>query len=107
MRKLLLAAVTVAALSPVATLAQTAAAPAAAPASAPAADCAMMLSPDTMMGKTVDEVKAKLTAMGYEIKKAEGEDDKIEVYFVKDKAMGEVYVSPETGMITKMSYETE
>ena len=30
------------------------------------------------------------------------EDGNIEVYFVKDGKMGEVYVNPETGAITKL-----
>ena len=30
------------------------------------------------------------------------EDGKIEVYFVRDGKMGEVYVSPETGAVTKL-----
>lgn len=65
------------------------------------------LSTGAVLGKSLEEVEASLKTLGYEIKKGEAEDDKIEVYFTKDTAMGEVYVSPETGMITKMSYETE
>ncbi|WP_339769365.1 PepSY domain-containing protein [uncultured Pseudosulfitobacter sp.] len=60
------------------------------------------LTADTMLGKTMDEVKATLTDMGYEVRKAEMEDGNIEVYFVKDGKMGEVYVNPETGAITKL-----
>lgn len=60
------------------------------------------LSTDTVLGTTMEQVTANLTEMGYEVRKAEMEDGKIEVYFVKDKIMGEVYVSPETGKITKL-----
>lgn len=57
---------------------------------------------NTVLGTTMDEVTSNLTEMGYEVRKAEMEDGKIEVYFIKDKTMGEVYVSPETGKITKL-----
>jgi hypothetical protein len=40
--------------------------------------------------------------MGYEVRKAEMEDGKIEVYFVRDGQMGEVYVNPQTGAVTKL-----
>lgn len=65
------------------------------------------LTEDTVLGTTETEVTDALKAMGYDIRKAEQEDDKIEVYFVKDAIMAEVYVSPETGKITKMSCEGE
>ena len=57
---------------------------------------------DSTLGKTMEEVKASLTAMGYEVRKAEMEDGKIEVYFVREGKMGELYVSPETGAVTKL-----
>ena len=52
---------------------------------------------DSILGTTLQEVQASLTAMGYEVRKAEMEDGKIEVYFVRDG-----YVSPETGAVTKL-----
>ena len=60
------------------------------------------LSSDTTLGTTLEQVQANLTEMGYEVRKAEMEDGKIEVYFVKDGKMGEVYVNPETGKIAKL-----
>ncbi len=60
------------------------------------------LSKGTVLGTTMDEVQTSLTERGYEVRKAEMEDGKIEVYFVKDGEMGEVYVSPETGQIIKL-----
>lgn len=60
------------------------------------------LSTDTVLGTTMEQVTSNLTEMGYEVRKAEMEEGKIEVYFVKDKTMGEVYVSPETGKIIKL-----
>lgn len=60
------------------------------------------LSKDTVLGTTISEVQTTLTDMGYEIRKSELEDGKIEVYFVKGDKMGEVYVSTVTGKITKL-----
>ncbi len=60
------------------------------------------LSTGTVLGTTMDEVQTSLTERGYEVRKAEMEEGKIEVYFVKDGEMGEVYVSPETGQIIKL-----
>ena len=56
---------------------------------------------DSILGTTMEEVQASLTAMGYEVRKAEMEDGKIEVYFVRDGQMGEGYVNPQTGAVTK------
>ena len=64
------------------------------------------LSMDTMLGTTMEEVQAKLIEMGYEVRKAETEDGKIEVYFVKDGKMGEVYVNSESGQITKLDVKS-
>lgn len=60
------------------------------------------LSKDIVLGTTISEVQRTLTDMGYEIRKSELEDGKIEVYFVKGDKMGEVYVSTVTGKITKL-----
>lgn len=60
------------------------------------------VSMDSILGTTMEEVQASLTAMGYEVRKAEMEDGKIEVYFVRDGQMGEVYVNPQTGAVTKL-----
>jgi hypothetical protein len=61
---------------------------------------------DSVLGTTMEEVQASLTAMGYEVRKAEMEDGKIEVYFVRDGKMGEVYVSPQTGAVTKLEIKS-
>jgi hypothetical protein len=60
------------------------------------------LGTDTVLGTSMDEVRASLTEMGYEIRKAEMEDGRIEVYFVKDGKMGEAYVDVQTGKIVKV-----
>ncbi|MGR3322929.1 MAG: PepSY domain-containing protein [Pseudooceanicola sp.] len=57
---------------------------------------------NSVLGTTLEAVQASLTAMGYEVRKAEMEDGKIEVYFVRDRQMGEVYVNPTTGAVTKL-----
>lgn len=61
---------------------------------------------DSILGTTMEEVQASLTDMGYEVRKAEMEDGKIEVYFVRDGQMGEVYVSPATGAVTKLEIKS-
>ena len=63
------------------------------------------LAVDMEIGKTMDDVKAKMTEMGYEVRKAQMEDGDIEVYVVKDNKMAEVYVSQSTGKITKIKGE--
>lgn len=57
---------------------------------------------DTELGTTEDAVKTKLAEMGYEVRKMDMEDGMIEAYAVKGDEMLEVYVSPETGKVTKM-----
>ena len=57
---------------------------------------------ESMLGTTMEDVQASLTEMGYEVRKAEMEDDKIEVYFVRDGQMGEVYVDARTGAVTEL-----
>ena len=58
---------------------------------------------DSVLGTTMQEVQDALAAMGYEIRKSEMEDGLIEVYFVRDGQMGEVYVDPATGAVVKLS----
>lgn len=60
---------------------------------------------DSVLGTTIEEVKASLTRMGYEVRKTGMEDGEIEVYFVRDGQMGEVYVNPETGVVSKLDIE--
>lgn len=57
---------------------------------------------DSVLGTSMDEVKASLTEMGYDVRKAEMEDGNIEVYFVRDGQRGEVYVDPQTGKVVKL-----
>lgn len=61
---------------------------------------------ESNLGTTMEEVQASLTAMGYEVRKAEMEDGKIEVYFVRDGQMGEVYVNPQTGAVIKLEVKS-
>ena len=60
------------------------------------------LTTDTFLGTTVPEVQAHLATMGYQVRKSEMEDGKIEVYLVKGNSIGEVYVSTATGRVTKL-----
>ncbi|WP_171060648.1 PepSY domain-containing protein [Poseidonocella sp. HB161398] len=61
------------------------------------------LAQGTALGHTEDEVRASLVSMGYEVRKIEDEDGKIEAYVVKDKSMGEVYVDPASGQVARLS----
>ena len=54
------------------------------------------------VGKTMDEVKASLTGMGYEVRKVEMEDGKIEAYAVMGEKLSEIYVDTATGMVTEI-----
>ena len=63
---------------------------------------AATLSMDTILGTTVEAVTATLTDMGYKVRKTEMEDGKIEVYFVGNDQMGEVYVDTQTGKPVKL-----
>lgn len=56
----------------------------------------------SMLGHNMDEVKTRLAQMGYEVRKGEMEDGKIEVYVVKDGKTAEVYVDAATGTVAKL-----
>lgn len=60
---------------------------------------------DTQLGMSEEEVQTTLTGMGYEVRKMDMEDGMIEAYAVKGDEMLEVYVSPETGKVTKIGEE--
>lgn len=60
------------------------------------------LALDTVLGTTQAEVRTNLTNLGYDVRKSEMEEGKIEVYFVKDNKMGEAYISISTGKIIKL-----
>ena len=63
---------------------------------------AATLSMDTVLGTTIETVTASLSEMGYEVRKTEMEDGKIEVYFVGNNQLGEVYVNTQTGKPVKL-----
>lgn len=63
---------------------------------------AMDLTGETVLGTTETDIRTTLTEMGYEVRKIEAEDGKIEAYVVKDGQMAEVYVDPTSGKITKL-----
>ena len=60
---------------------------------------------ESTLGTSIEMVQDSLIAMGYEVRKAEMEDGEIEVYFVRDGQMGEVYVNPETGAVTRLKIQ--
>lgn len=60
------------------------------------------ISMESQLGNSMEEVKASLASMGYDVRKAEMEDGKIEVYFVKGTTLGEVYVDATSGKVIKL-----
>lgn len=58
--------------------------------------------PGTFVGKSLGDITAALTAMGYDVRKSEREHGKIEVYAVKGNARSEIYVDPVSGKITRI-----
>ncbi len=64
-----------------------------------------LITMETMLGHTKEEITASLVNLGFEVRKFEIEDDKMEVYFVGHGKMGEVYVNPETGLPSKIEIE--
>ena len=55
-----------------------------------------------VLGTSMQDVKLQLVEMGYEVRKSEMENGAIEVYFVKGNQRGEVYVSTQTGKVTRL-----
>ncbi|SDE31016.1 PepSY domain-containing protein [Ruegeria marina] len=63
---------------------------------------ALEMTTDTILGTTEEAVRTSLKDLGYDVRKVEAEDGKIEAYVVKDKKMAEVYVDPATGKVVKI-----
>ena len=76
---------------------------AALPLAAIAQDAALAVGAD--LGTSEQAVKDGLTAMGYEVRKMDMEDGEIEAYAVRGREMAEIYVSPETGKVTRIKAE--
>jgi uncharacterized membrane protein YqgA involved in biofilm formation len=57
----------------------------------------------TVLGTTLADVQTALAAMGYDVRRGEMEDGEIEVYFVADGQMAEVYVNAQTGAVTRLN----
>ncbi len=64
---------------------------------------AATLAMDMELGTSMDQVKESLAQMGYDVRKGEMEDGRIEVYVVKDGTTAEVYVDAATGKVTKLT----
>lgn len=80
---------------------------AAALAAMPGLALATTLSVGMPLGKTALDVHSGLIALGYDVRKIETEDGKIEAYAVKDKQMAEVYVDPATGTVAKIKSKSK
>jgi hypothetical protein len=59
----------------------------------------------TAVGTTADEIKANLTAQGYEVRKIKPEDGMLEAYALKGDKLYEVYVDTSTGLVAKVKEE--
>ena len=59
------------------------------------------LATGTVVGSDTATISSKLTGMGYDVRKTEMEDGQIEVYVVKGNKRIELYISPETGKVTR------
>lgn len=56
----------------------------------------------TVLGTTADALRDALTEKGYEVRKIDAEDDELEAYAIRDDHRYEIYVSTETGAVTKV-----
>ncbi len=54
------------------------------------------------VGRDDAQIRATLTGQGYDVRKTETEDGKIEIYAVKEGRKLEIYVDPTTGAVTKV-----
>lgn len=68
-------------------------------------DASMATMPDlaagTMLGTDEASIRTALTELGFDVRKIEKEDGRIEAYVVKGKMTAEVYVDPTTGAIVQ------
>lgn len=55
-----------------------------------------------VLGASADAIREALVEKGYEVRKVEVEDDELEAYAVRDGHRYEIYVSAETGAVTKV-----
>jgi hypothetical protein len=58
-----------------------------------------------VLGATPEDIRANLTAMGYDVRKMEFEDGEIEVKMVKGIAMIELHVNRASGQVVEIEYE--
>jgi len=56
----------------------------------------------TVLGKNAEAIRDALVDKGFEVRKIDKEDDELEAYAVRDKHRYEIYVSVETGAVTKV-----
>ncbi len=63
-------------------------------------------APGAQVGVSVTEIAAALSADGYEVRKYDREDDKIEVTAIKGDQRVEFYVDPATGLVTRAKSRT-
>ena len=67
-----------------------------------AAAPALALEKGDTLGKTAAEVSQTLAGMGYDVRKVETDDGKIEAEVAKDGQRLEIYVDPATGTVSRI-----
>lgn len=70
-----------------------------------ARDQVHMLAVGDMLGTDPDMIRARLTELGYEVRKIGREDGMIEVYALQGKMMYELYVDPASGKLVRFAGE--
>ncbi len=63
---------------------------------------AQEVAPGDQIGTEIGAIASALSERGYEVRKTEREDGKVEVYAVREGRRFEIYVDPETGAVTRV-----
>ena len=63
---------------------------------------AQEVAPGDQLGTEIGAISAALSGRGYEVRKTEREDGKVEVYAVREGRRFEIYVDVETGAVIRV-----
>lgn len=66
------------------------------------AGTAQALERGDTLGTTADSVRQALAEQGFDVRKVENDDGKLEAYALKDGKRLEIYVDPKTGAVTRI-----
>ena len=64
--------------------------------------CAQEVAPGDQLGTEIGAISTALSGRGYEVRKTEREDGKVEVYAVREGRRFEIYVDVETGAVIRV-----